>query len=125
MKIKNSFIFEPYLDIIQKADSRRCLAEIRLSAHNLEIERGRYSKTPREQRLCKFCAEQGTSIVEDELHFLLQCPLYKDKRDILLGTVTLETPRFTYLPIQSKLLYLLTAEGSICRAVGQFCNNPK
>ena len=124
-KIKNSFIFEPYLDIIQKADSRRCLAEIRLSAHNLEIERGRYSKTPREQRLCKFCAEQGTSIVEDELHFLLQCPLYKDKRDILLGTVTLETPRFTYLPIQSKLLYLLTAEGSICRAVGQFCNNPK
>ena len=89
------------------------------------MEKGRYSKTPREQRLCKFCAEQGTSIVEDELYFLLQCPLDKDKRDSHLGTVTLETPRFTYLQIQSKLLYLLTAEGNICRAVGQFCNKPK
>ncbi len=37
----------------------------------LEIETGRYTRTKRELRFCKICNEQ---VVEDETHFLLECP---------------------------------------------------
>ena len=40
----------------------------------MAIETGRYSKskTPHNERFCKFCKDQ----VEDESHFLLKCPKY-------------------------------------------------
>jgi hypothetical protein len=40
----------------------------------LAIETGRYSKskTPHNERFCKFCKDQ----VEDKSHFLLKCPKY-------------------------------------------------
>ena len=44
--------------------------------HWLEISQGRYSKTPRDLRCCPNC----TSVVEDEQHFLLECPIYNDLR---------------------------------------------
>ena len=47
---------------------------MRISAHKLEIERGRYSRPmiSREERFCKYC----TNEIEDEKHFILKCPLY-------------------------------------------------
>ena len=51
---------------------------IRISAHNLEIERGRYSRpiVSREERFCKYCKNE----IEDEKHFVLNCPLYNNIR---------------------------------------------
>lgn len=54
---------------------RRCFTKLRLSDHNLEIEKGRYFKTPRDERLCKTC-----HVIENEEHFLLHCNLNKQKR---------------------------------------------
>ena len=51
------------------------VAGLRMSAHNLQIEMGRRTRTPREDRKC-ICGD-----IEDEEHFLLQCNLYKDIRD--------------------------------------------
>ena len=47
------------------------IAKLRTSAHNLQIEMGRRTATPRENRLCR-CGEG----VEDEEHFLTKCRLY-------------------------------------------------
>ena len=44
--------------------------KFRISSHQLEIECGRYRKIPASQRICKLCNLE----VEDELHFLLECP---------------------------------------------------
>ena len=57
---------------------RSKLTKLRISAHPLEIETGRYSKPciPKECRFCHFCK----TAVEDELHFLYDCPIYKDIR---------------------------------------------
>ena len=41
------------------------------------IETGRYENIPREQRVCQFCNMRK---VEDEYHFLLVCPNYRDLR---------------------------------------------
>jgi hypothetical protein len=37
-----------------------------MSAHRLNIEVGRYNKTPRNERFCKKC---NTGEIEDEMHF--------------------------------------------------------
>ena len=39
-------------------------------------ERGRYTNTPRENRLCQSCKE-----IEDEIHFLDKCVLYNNIRN--------------------------------------------
>ena len=51
------------------------MAALRLSAHNLEIERGRHLDVPRENRKCRLCS---MGMVESEYHFILVCPLYSE-----------------------------------------------
>ena len=58
---------------------RKVISRIRCSNHSLEIERGRHTnpKTPRENRLCRLCDGRD---VEDEGHFLLNCPIFTELR---------------------------------------------
>ena len=44
---------------------------VRLSSHQLEIERGRYTNIERNDRKCKQC---DMNLVENEFHFILVCP---------------------------------------------------
>ena len=37
------------------------------------IEIGRYNQTTKDNRQCPFC---GCNVIEDEVHFLFQCPTY-------------------------------------------------
>lgn len=76
-RFKHSFNLEPYLDIIYDRKYKIALSRFRLSSHRLEIERGRYLNIPRMERKCKFCSQ---NTLENEYHFLLICPLYKDLR---------------------------------------------
>ena len=43
---------------------------MRISDHGLEIERGRYNKINREQRMCRQC---HLNVIEDEEHFFFHC----------------------------------------------------
>jgi hypothetical protein len=43
---------------------------MRISDHALEIERGRYNKINREQRICRQC---HLNAIEDEEHFFFHC----------------------------------------------------
>ena len=58
---------------------RHVYAQFRSGVHMLELERGRYTGVPRHQRLCKLCARNE---VENELHFMFNCPVYDDLRVI-------------------------------------------
>jgi hypothetical protein len=44
------------------------LSKLRISNHNLEIERGRHRGLQARERICKLCLKE----VEDEIHFLLK-----------------------------------------------------
>ena len=48
---KSEFKFEKYLQVIENEKFRKTLTAFRVSAHNLEIERGRYRDENRERRL--------------------------------------------------------------------------
>ena len=79
--VKNNIGLEKYLRGVHNIQHRSAMAKLRLSNHQLHIETGRHTKTERKQRLCPFC----DSIVEDEIHFLIECPIYDSLRDELLS----------------------------------------
>lgn len=59
---------------------RSILAQFRCGILPLKIETGRYHGEPVEERICTFCCKNS---IENEIHFLLHCPLYNDYRRIL------------------------------------------
>ena len=72
-KFKTTFNLENYLHSIKCINSRILFTKLRISAHDLLIETGRYTKpkkTPVENRLCRFCKSNN---IEDEPHFILHC----------------------------------------------------
>ena len=54
---------------------RIAFTRMRLSSHHLKIETGRWSRIPRERRLCQ-CGS-----VQDEVHVILHCPLLHSIRE--------------------------------------------
>ena len=78
--LKTEIGLETYLADIKNIKHRCAMAKLRVSNHALLIETGRHSKIERQLRFCPFCP----TIIEDEIHFLVQCPNYKDMRENLL-----------------------------------------
>eukprot|EP00245_Coleochaete_scutata_P010377 TRINITY_DN3619_c0_g1_i11.p1 TRINITY_DN3619_c0_g1~~TRINITY_DN3619_c0_g1_i11.p1 ORF type:complete len:1206 (-),score=200.47 TRINITY_DN3619_c0_g1_i11:736-4353(-) len=77
--IKIGYERENYLGRMPFTPGLRALAKFRCGSHDLEVERGRHSNpfVSRELRLCKLC---NMGKVEDEVHFLFECPLYYEIR---------------------------------------------
>jgi hypothetical protein len=67
---QKDFILQDYLSLKLLVNITRELTKLRLSSHNLLIEKGRYfrPKIKRENRLCSQCNQ-----IEDEQHFLIHC----------------------------------------------------
>ena len=63
---------------------RSKIAKLKLSDHNLEIERGRYYNVYRDRRICSFCHK----VVEDVGHFLIACKMYDTARKSLFEVMT-------------------------------------
>ena len=86
--VKNKFARESYLDTVKSFSRRYSTSKLRISAHNLKIEQGRYTNTPRHERLRKWCKLSiGSKMVEDENHFLHDCDLYNDLRLKLISNL--------------------------------------
>ena len=45
-RIKTNFYFEPYLNILTNHQHRSLVTKLRISAHKLKVEIGRYKKIP-------------------------------------------------------------------------------
>lgn len=78
---KTFFESEKYLLCLNNDKYRKALSRLRCSAHNLEIEEGRYRNVDRQDRICKQC---NMKVLENEYHFTLVCPRYHDLRRAIL-----------------------------------------
>ena len=69
---------QDYLKFPIQKPIRASLTKLRISAHPLEIESGRYQKPPKpkDTRFCQTC----TTLVENEYHFIYECPVYHTLR---------------------------------------------
>ena len=53
--MKQKVAREPYLDCLNDFLRRYSTTQLKINAHYLNIEKGRYSNTPRDQRVCHWC----------------------------------------------------------------------
>ena len=92
--VKTGFYLEPYLQL-KDGIKVRAVAKMRMSAHRLRIETGRYGakRDSTHNRACLFCSTEDLDvlqdlsvlpfsdpIIEDEYHVLLTCPKYYHRR---------------------------------------------
>ena len=121
---KTNYKFEPYLDYITNFTVRSTLAKLRLSAHNLQIETGRFSKnkTPRDERFCPYCKALNIFEVENEVHFLLSCSLFNDERQQFLDEIYRHFPNTATLNELNLFTWLMTQEDiRTTKLLGKFC----
>jgi len=72
--------FQSYLNVCIITKFRVSVSRLRLSAHRLCIETGRWTKPnsiPVDERKCLTC-----NVIEDEYYFVLECLMYKELRNV-------------------------------------------
>lgn len=106
-RYKHEFELENYLDFPTEKKYKIALTQFRLSSHDLAIERGRYENLSRNERACKYC---NSGLIENEYHFLLVCPYYRELRQKYLK------PYFCHWPTLNKFDDLMskTNKNIIC-----------
>ena len=93
---------------------RSLFAQFRCGILPLEIEIGRFREKNLNERICKLCNHNA---VEDEIHFLCDCPYYLDERFSLYARAIAVNDRFHCSDSFEKFVYLM---GNHERAVISF-----
>ena len=83
-KVKDCMGTEAYLRANVTKHKCSLISQLRCGTLGLQIEMGRFSNTPVEDRTCKLC--NGT--VETEFHFLFECPSYENEHTSLKNNIT-------------------------------------
>ena len=97
---KHDFHFEKYLNCIQINKYRIALTKFRVSSHDLAVETGRYTNVAVDDRKCQQCS---MNVLEDEYHFLLVCPKYRNLR------INYLKPYFCHWPSLNKFDSLMSS----------------
>lgn len=119
---KHSFGREKYLDL-KEFKLRQALCKIRISAHPLQVETDRYSKKyiEKAKRICKHC---NLDKVEDEEHFILECPKYNSERLQFFNTISSFFDNFINLNISTKFNWLFIQEDvKLLKVFATYLNN--
>ena len=84
---------------------RSLFAQFRSGILPLEIEIGRYRNIPLELRVCKMC---HLGVVEDEIHFLCECPRYSEYRETLFHKAKNSYSVFENFDNLDKFVYIMS-----------------
>jgi len=84
---KSALNSELYLSIALSYMFKRILANFRCSSHLLNIQQGRHLRIDRENRVCSYCLQIHVFVIENEIHFLIDCPLYEGIRNAYLPDI--------------------------------------
>ena len=105
---KTDFKKEEYLGI-KSISMRGAFSRLRLSAHNLHIETGRYvskkERKPPEKRICQYCKED---VCENEYHFIMNCTNYDCYRNELFQQIIQRHHLFANYNNNEKFLWLMS-----------------
>ncbi len=82
--IKSSYGVEPYVKMNIPRYERSLLAQLRYGVLQIRLETGRYQNESRANRVCRIC---NGGVLEDQQHFVLECPAYSIRRGIFIAKV--------------------------------------
>ena len=108
-KIKKNYIFEPYLKLYDKYH-RRNITSIRISTHNLPIERLRKSNVARNLRKCNLCQTGALGTEEHTLIFCMNPELTRIRNDLYNKIKSISYQFNQHTTDQLKFLYLVNAQ---------------
>ena len=107
-EIKKDYRLEEYLKIVRNPAHRISMTKLRLGAHTLHIQTGKYENKgafiPVEERLCLVCKR---NCIEDEEHFLIDCTEYESLIQQLYFHISENDSTFINLIDHDRTLYLL------------------
>ena len=115
--VKKYFCVEPYILHTRRNHLITSTARYRMSSHDLNIERGRYSNpiTPINQVICTRCE---LNKIDDEIHLLLHCSAMKNERKILFNSVT---ATINIQPTNEMFLRIVTSRDiTVVKSLAQF-----
>ena len=110
IKFKQEYKMEKYISFNFTKYERSLCAQFRSGILPLRIEVGRYRQEQVEERICDFCPMNE---IEDEEHFIFDCPLYAEEREILFKDTNLLLNQHI---TRGDILYLLF-ENHTCKIV--------
>ena len=123
---KNDVCMEDYLYIVKNSKERNALIRFRLSNHDLMIEKGRHfrPKIEKSKRYCHFCKDK----VENEVHFLTECPVYDEERKLLYETCRIYNRSgliFDLIPTKEQIFtFILSSKNpNIINSLAKFLHN--
>ena len=104
---KTTFKKEAYLDLITNSKDRYNLTRLRISAHHLEIEKGRHINIPQKDKSCAWCELcLGLSIIENENNLLNDFDLYASNRKITTKKILANESQFMNHPSFPQITHL-------------------
>ena len=105
---KSTICMEKYLILVKNSKHKIALSRLRLSNHNLMIEKGRHLRPQieRNNRKCFHCKDD----VEDEKHFVMNCPQYDQERTSLFQVCNQNSIHFDSLNVDQKFHFVMTNE---------------
>jgi hypothetical protein len=106
---KTTFEIEPYLLHTRERSTRSDFCKLRVSAHNLHIEKGRHQSQykPVNQRTCMKC---NNGDVESEVHLMLYCSHYRDERETMFDNLRNIYPCIDTLPEVNKYNMIMSVQ---------------
>ena len=111
---KPNYEHEAYLSHLSIRKFRNAFSKFRSCCQSLEIELGRHFGHPKQECICRLCNDG----VVDELHFLLQCPVYETLRQKYIIS------KYDVIPSINKFNILLSSSsGHIIQAVASYLYN--
>ena len=121
-KFKTDHELESYLSPKISRENIIAIARLRLSAHKLNIECLRYNNKnnyiPPADRICTNC---DLNKIENESHFLVECPNYDALRRPLFNEFISQCNNFSQLDLEDKFVYIMSNENEKCiTALGNF-----
>jgi len=96
---------ELYVYKIHDRSQRSILAQLRSGILPLQVEIGRYSNMPLENRKCLLC---NNGEIEDEYHFLFNCSFYTNERELFVRNINFNN--YEGLPYADKMKYLFSED---------------
>lgn len=121
-QVKINFGLERYLTEIQNVNYRQAVTRLRISAHRLPVESGRYKKVPFEERKCKLC---NLNEIGDEYHYFMSCDydeFLKIRNDFMNELHSINSS-FRWLNSRDLLLYTLSMhDDNVMNMISKYCH---